>query len=258
MAIAGVISWQVSRQREPRYQGIRLTVWLKQYGTNHWSTGRDGPLEKEAQAAIRQVGTNAIPLYLSIMSARESPLKRKLLALAPRPLVARLHLRSLYSYRLLGAYGLIALGPDAKPAVPALMGLLTDKDAQVRYPAVFALRCLGPAASDALPSLITCLKDPEFIVRDEAVLALGTIHQQPDQVVPILVGVLDQAWNPQNSAILWLDAMSALREFGTRAKPAVPRLLNLLGDEHEDIRSLATNTLMVIDPGQRVLKFQHH
>ncbi len=68
-------------------------------------------LDKQAGAAIRQIGTNAIPLYLEMMATRESPLKLKLMALIPRWL-ARFHsrrfvglreLNGVYDYRFRGA-----------------------------------------------------------------------------------------------------------------------------------------------------------
>ncbi len=62
--LAGLTTWQVLQVREPVSQGQPLTVWLRQYGTNHWTAGRGGDLDRQAQAAIRQVGTNAIPFYL--------------------------------------------------------------------------------------------------------------------------------------------------------------------------------------------------
>src|SRR5579864_2809300 len=111
VAIIGVISWQ--SLREPVYQGKRLTVWLEQYGTNHFPTVRDGPLGKEAETAVRRIGTNAIPVYLKILTARDLPLKLKVMALVSNRWLARLQVRSVYDYRWRGAFGLIALGPDA-------------------------------------------------------------------------------------------------------------------------------------------------
>jgi hypothetical protein len=146
VAVIGVIVWQVLRLREPVYQGKGLSVWLVQYGTNHWSAGRGDEFDKQAETAIRQIGTNAIPMYLSIITTRESPLELKLLSLVPKRWLARFHLRSIYNYRHLGAYGLIGLGVEAKPSVPALSALLNDKNPEVRYIAVFALRSLGPVA----------------------------------------------------------------------------------------------------------------
>ena len=159
-AVVGVIGWQVLREREPVYEGKRLSVWLDQYGTNHWTAGRGGELDRQAETVIRQIGTNAIPTYLKIITTRESRLKLKALALVPRRWLARFHVQSANDIRHLGAYGLIALGAEAKPAIPTLISLVNEKDPEVRYTAAFALRSLGPVARDALPALIACLQDP--------------------------------------------------------------------------------------------------
>ncbi|MGO8925638.1 MAG: HEAT repeat domain-containing protein [Limisphaerales bacterium] len=247
--LAGVIAWQVLRQREPVYQGKVLSSWLKQYGTNHWSAGRGGELEKQAETAIRQIGTNAIPPYLSIITTRESPLKLKLLALVPKRWLDRFHLRSVYDYRFLGSYGLIALGAEAKPAVPVLIALLNIReDPGVRLTAVLTLRSLDPVACDAVPALIKCLQDPDFTVRSDAIFGLGELHQDPDRVIPILVEFLDKPQNPQQSVALRDRALGSLRQFGPQAKSAIPSLLRLLNDEHEILRWEATNALRVIDP----------
>jgi HEAT repeat protein len=170
------------------------------------------------------------------------------LALVPKRWLARFHLRSVSNYRHLGAYGLIALGADAKPSIPTLIALLNDKNPDVRYVAVFALRSLGRVAGDALPSLIKCLKDPDFRVQSDAILGLGEIHQEPERVIPILVKLLDEPQNPQHSVIIRGNAIWSLLHFGAQAKPAVPRLLRLLDDAHEGIRYNATNALKAIDP----------
>lgn len=252
VAIGGVGVWQVLRLWEPVYQGRSLRVWLKQYGISryswYWLPGGTVESGKQAETAIRQIGTNAIPTCLKMMTTRESPLKLKLLALVPQRWLDRFHMPSRYDYRILGAYGLIALGADEKSSVPALVALLNDKDPGVRYPAVFALRSLGPVAGDALPSLINCLKDPEFAVQSDAILGLGEIRQEPERVIPILVKFLDEPQNPQHSIIIRADAIWSLRQFGAQAKPAVLVLLRLLNDAHEGIRSDATNALKAIDP----------
>jgi hypothetical protein len=246
--LAGVIAWQVLRLREPDYRGKPLRDWLALYDTSHWSAGRNGELDRQAEAAIRHIGTNAIPLYLRIITTRESPLKLKLLALMPKRWLAWFHLRNVNNYRHLGPYGLIALGADAKPSVPALIVLLNDKNPDLRYAAVFALRSLGPVAGDAVPSLIKCLKDPEFTVRSDAILGLGEIHQDPERVIPVLVKLLDEPQNPQYSERIRWYAMWSLSHFGALAKPAVPSLLRLLDDAHESIRHDATDALKAIDP----------
>jgi hypothetical protein len=252
MTILGVFAWQVLHEREPVYQGKRLSVWLEQYGTNHWSGGRGDEVDTATESAIRQIGTNAIPIYLEMMASKESSLTIKLLSSIPSRWFGWAHLPSSGDYRhkvemrrRLGAYAFIALDRDAKPAVPALIALLNDKHPDVRYVAVFALRSLGPVASDALPSLIKCLDDPEFTVRDDAVMGLGTIQEQPQRVIPILIQFVEKN---RAERILCRDAMDSLRMFGGKAKASVPTLVGLLDDSVEDIRSAATNALLTIDP----------
>src|SRR5579863_6231082 len=72
VVVLGGFSWLVLRQREPVYQGKSLSVWLAQYSTNRW------PLDKQAGAAIRHMGTNATPILLKRLGTRENPVTLKL------------------------------------------------------------------------------------------------------------------------------------------------------------------------------------
>ena len=246
-AVLGGFAWMLigSRPGEPAYQGKALSFWVEQYTTNRW------PTDKQAAGAIQHIGSNAIPILLEMLTTRESSFRMKLLARLPKQWLARVHLglddykRKVDQRRTLGAYGFAALGEEARPAVPALISLLNDKNDRVRYLSVFTLRCLGPVAADALPSLIICLNDPEFTVRDDAVEALGTIHEQPERVVPILVEFLQKY---RTDPILCDDAIGSLSRFGTQAKPAVPILMEFLKDKETSVRSQATNALMQINP----------
>ncbi len=239
------------RPREPRYEGKTLSIWLDQYGSNHWMH-HDGDLDKEAQAALQHMGTNAAPNLLKMMSSRESSFKTNVLGRVPQSWLVLLHLPTVNEYqnqvgecRRRGAFGFSALGPDAKPFIPALVRLLQDTNYDVRYVAVFALRCLGPVAREALPSLIKCLDDPEFTVRDDAVMSLGIIHEDPEHVVPLLRSFIEKN---RGSVILCQDAMQALGSFGKEAASAAPVLLPFLNDKDSNTRSRATNTLKAIDP----------
>jgi hypothetical protein len=245
VVVAGVIAWQVLREREPVYQGKPLSVWLVQYGTNHWaeghwSVGRKGDLDTQAENAIRQIGTNAIPTCLRIIATRDSPLF-KLVSLFPDRWLAPFYRPSTPEYQFQGVYGLIALGADAKPAVPALIAMLNDDHGEVRLAAVFALDSLGSlpedALEDALPSLVNRLKPDEF----------NRIRLEP-RAIPVLVRLLDEPQNQPHSERIRGNAMSGLRQFRALAKPAVPTLLRLLNDANEDTRWQATNALMDIDP----------
>jgi HEAT repeat protein len=215
---------------------------------------RGGDVAQQAEAAIRHIGTHAIPICLELMKTGVSPIKVKLLELVPGSWLDRLHVPRLHEYRLaiynrrhLGAWGFVALGERAKPAVPALIALLSDKDQDTRYVAVFALGNLGPAAREALPGLIECLKDPDYNLRGLVAKSLGEIHQEPERVVPLLTDMLkryrvDRQWVPPELVI------GSLGQFGAQAKPAVPILVGLLSDPDPYFRSAATNALRKIDP----------
>jgi HEAT repeat protein len=244
--LAGAIGWQVLQDREPVYEGKPLRFWLRQWAATHLD-GDGGNMGLQTETAIRQIGTNAIPIYLDALTAHESALKLRLLTLVPGRWAGRLPTSNVYEYRLLGAYGLIALGAEAKPAVPALIALLKDANPDVRATAAFTLQGLGPVASAALPSLISCLQDSSYTVQYHAILGIGQIRQEPERVIPLLISYLDKPLDPRWAG-LRNCAICSLRQFGTQAKPAVPILLRLLQDSHASIRSDVTNALKVIDP----------
>jgi hypothetical protein len=253
VAVAGLAYLYSQRSGEPVYQGKPLTSWLEQYGTNHWS-GNHRDLEQEAKAALQHIGTNAMPIYLQMMTARESLLRVKLLTLAQKPWLAPFHITSVVEYRrqldlrkTLGSYGFVALGAEAKPFVSALIALNNATDQRTRYLAIFALSRLGPAASEALPEMIECLNDPDMTIRCEAATGLGEIHQEPEKSVRILRDFIEKYRTDRNNMFASEDAIWSLGEFGAHAKPAVQMLLGLLNDPQEGVRNAATNALKNID-----------
>lgn len=69
-----------------------------------------------------------------------------------------------------------AIGPEASPAVPVLIDMLTnDDDVQVRFEAALALAQIGPASSEAIPTLKDALSDKNRYVRDNSIHALKRI-----------------------------------------------------------------------------------
>ena len=80
--LAGAIAWQVLRGREPVYEGKPLGFWLRLWAITHLD-GDGGNIGRQTETAIRQIGTNAIPIYLDMLAAKESALKLRLLTLVP-------------------------------------------------------------------------------------------------------------------------------------------------------------------------------
>src|SRR5262245_2300982 len=75
------IIW-LSLEKEPATGGKTLAEWSQQYGSNHWSGNRVA--DREAQIAIRKIGTNAIPFLLHQIAKRDSAFKRKLQPRLPK------------------------------------------------------------------------------------------------------------------------------------------------------------------------------
>ncbi len=71
------------------------------------------------------------------------------------------------------SYTLSSIG---KPAVPALIALLKEDDAEARRIAIDTLARMGGQASDALPALRKCLKDSDEAVRGRAKAAISQIE----------------------------------------------------------------------------------
>ena len=66
--------------------------------------------------------------------------------------------------------------------MPALAGLLGDRNEEVRMYAAIALKKFGTQAAAAVPALIATLKDRGWQVRDRSALALGAAGRVPGTV----------------------------------------------------------------------------
>lgn len=175
--------------------------------------------------------------------------------------------------------GLDELGPQAAPALPALIAMLpTAKEnaletilaaiavvgvnkpdvavpAITRYPgdqrlsvqlgALEALRGLGPKAEAALPDLQRLLSQPQAddLVRRRAVEVLATAGaNKPEGLVSALMSLLQD-----KSAGVREDACDRLRLLGARAKPAMPVLEQLSQtDKAERVRIRAEQAVEAI------------
>jgi len=66
--------------REPRYQGRSLTYWLNDYARTQFAndpepwtpawTDEDRAVRARAESAVRQIGTNALPFLLKMVTSK--------------------------------------------------------------------------------------------------------------------------------------------------------------------------------------------
>jgi|SRR5215471_7668026 len=97
----------------------------------------------------------------------------------------------------------------------------------------------------AVPALIRALKDKDEDVREFAAFALGNIRADPAISVPALIeGLKDQYYSVRERSA------SVLRAFGPEAQPAVPALLKALTDQNSSVREEAAKAVGEIAPAQ--------
>jgi hypothetical protein len=77
VVISGLMWMALREPPEPVYQGKTLNVWLEQYQSYYSMKPADGG-EEQARVAIQRIGTNALPLYLKMITAKESAFELKL------------------------------------------------------------------------------------------------------------------------------------------------------------------------------------
>jgi hypothetical protein len=124
LATLGVLLWILSSpgEREPVYQGKTLTYWFSDF----WP-GRNPTPEKleHDKLAVRQIGTNAIPTLLKWISAKDGPVKQKMVTWISRHPWVPFRLESSVDKNMLAVSGFSILGKSqASPAVPALVEIV--------------------------------------------------------------------------------------------------------------------------------------
>lgn len=249
VALIGVIVWAVaSGEREPVYHGKRLSEWLQRVYPppgGRASTQQEAD-HREMAYAVRQIGTNAIPMLLRMLRAKDSGLKVGVMGL-----LAKLHIVSAgwtraYQLNGMAAFAFEALGDQARCAVPDVIQIGNERISPAsKSCAADVLRGIGPGANgEAIPALLQwATNDAEPDVRAEALMALRYIHSEPDRVVPVLIRALDDP-----SLLVKVEAIVGLGAFGKDAQLAIPSLVKALNDPSIITRRRVAKALYLIDP----------
>lgn len=135
------------------------------------------------------------------------------------------------AYRMrAGAIDLLGrMGPNAKAAVPALIGALENQRMPHHREAAEALGLIGRDAKAAVPSLKIALEDQDPQVRLNATVALARIEPQEESHILLLVQFL-KARDPSIRA----TAAGSLGQMGTHARAAIPALRQLARDDDDE------------------------
>ncbi|PWU15123.1 MAG: hypothetical protein C5B50_15860 [Verrucomicrobia bacterium] len=188
IGLTGAIAIEALRDREPSFNGKKLTAWLEQYAGNMPESSRE-----EARVAICAMGTNALPTLLKLAGHKQVPptIRRTLgcgsfvwrcawrlgLSQPYNRYVRSGYVNKPWNDQSLARHGFEVLGPSAGPAVPGLINLVEGDDSKVRLSAARCLRYIGAAAKDAVPILQKhSVSDPDATVRSECTATLANIH----------------------------------------------------------------------------------
>lgn len=186
--LGGVGATCLLRSPEPEYQGKSLGSWLAR-AESLWRCESDSTASGVAQAqiddALRQIGTNALPALLTMLQAKDSPLKQQVVSWSHAYPHCPIHPASAEVSHARALLGFKILGPTAGPAVPALIELVLHGEDETAMLAARALARIGVAATNAVPALVRNLSHQDIAVRSTATNALKRI----DPLAAINAGV---------------------------------------------------------------------
>ncbi|MGD9720337.1 MAG: HEAT repeat domain-containing protein [Pirellulales bacterium] len=144
---------------------------------------------------------------------------------------------------------LAVLGAAGDSGVPALAAALERPEA--RGQAAHLLGRLGPQAEPAVPALLTALKDQDATVRREVLYALGNIVADKGPVDPAIVAALGDG-----DVAVQATAAYALGRAGTSAQAALPQLRASLEAEDPLLRVVSAWALLHVAPKDKSLPAQ--
>jgi hypothetical protein len=280
-AIGVVAFWP--GEREPEYNGKKLSEWLREY---RQPVGAMAPtISQEAPDAVRHIGTNALPFLVKwIRDDRDMPRWRaklfhiaytwNLQSSARKKALEFIAQRQLLAYRATWAFQI--LGQSATPAIPELtrvardgnessafqaltalasvakqsflplLAFANDRNYKWRIQAISALGDTARTGADAhtvVVSLTEYLKDPDPTIVYATANVLGRLNLESEISVPALAELMQST-----DAGARERGIANLRCFGARSRSALPDLLAALRGSNAGVRKSATNALQTIAP----------
>ncbi|HSY19131.1 MAG TPA: HEAT repeat domain-containing protein [Candidatus Acidoferrales bacterium] len=220
-AIFCLLTIQSVQAKEPYYDGKPLSQWLC-----------CEPLE-DAQNAVQQIGTNAIPTLLDMVGITEKTARRVASHLDSKTIQSNVRSEDFRIDDLQDVAvrrGFAVLGTNAESAIPKLTKLLEGEETSSR--AAEALAVIGPKGFATLTNYLAVGK-----MRGSVIVALGEDGGgDPKVVTQILISVLkdEDPGTRANAA-----------DFLARRDPdlAIPALIQVLDDKDTDVRRWAVVSL---------------
>jgi len=217
---------------------------------------------KVKQQAVRELAgfgdeaKQAVPALVKALAGGDAAFKQEVIRLlktlggAPgpedAPVLAQLAAdKSFPDGRLYALDALAALGPNAKPALPALLAILKEPDAVLRRKAITVIGQVGPdARAMAYAPLVEFLRDPDVETSKAAAEALPKLGRPTkDQVEALGRYLTDRNDNVRRYAL------AAVTELGAEAEPVAEDIAHMAAhDKIAELRKGALTTLVKIKP----------
>ncbi len=236
-----VVVYSSTEPAELQYEGRPLSYWLiKGFlpGEGNYDTDR-----KNAEAALAQLGTNALPTLLRMLRARDSTFKLVVLKVEGKLGLAR---RPAVPARFRNQAAAEAVGGGRfwpKSVVQELIKIYEENisfDSQMGT--LYALSGIGPIAIEATPALLPGLTNTNKFIRAEMVQTLGYIWATPKLAVPELAKCLNDPYMEVR-----LHAAHVLGGYRQKATAALPALIADLNDVDRGVRSEVETAIFKID-----------
>jgi HEAT repeat protein len=285
-AIFAILLIAISQPSEPKYNGKKLSAWLIEYRQT-FRIPTDSPAPCEADVALNNIGTNAIPYLLKWLpyhktrtQNRIEHLYEKLPTFLARSAVARWVYKDQMDVRSISAtLGFRALGEKASIAIPVLLRMANEERPNEDETARRAIQALASLGDDNVIVLAHFLTNSMPSRRRYIAEMLGfdiSLGGSPPARVPILLGCLDDADDSvvevaaetlgrlevqpevvvpalelafrKSTGKARASIVAALGNYGVKAKGTLQLLREALRDPDQEIRGSATNAIARIYP----------
>ena len=245
LAVLALLLIVTRRDRGPEVAGRPLEEWVQDLLVT-----ADPDRSAAAQAAVAQLGTNALPWLQLAVRHTDSVWKQPLLntvkkvpGIDRRDLMRWVNLYERSEIRAGGVAGLAALGQAAVPAIPELVTALGDPEQLVYNNALAALRGLG---SLPLREITNRLGQADGGHRTRMLHVLRNMKSDVAPAAPVLVGIIEAKPGSDEANA----AAAALSMMGHRAAPAVMRLVS---SERYELRVAGFDVLQRLMPAEHGL-----
>ena len=233
VAITFAVAWFA---REPSYQGRPLHAWLKDLDDRH-----PGPTNDAANEALRHIGRDAVPEIIGLLERRDSDLRQRFLKWLSDHHVVKSAYTPVLENQHRAVHACYVIGPEAKPAIPALISLLNE-GGYVRRNLGTIGAALGRIGPETVVPMMGSLTNSNLLVRWEVARSfeidfdprniryVASLRSNASIVVPAMLKCLQD-----NDPFVRNTAARCLGNIGQQPAAVLPALVGMLASEKETL-----------------------